>query len=62
LFICRPVWKVKKEDTIVAEPSIKTLFGCSDEEKDPKCDFAKSRLNGGRSLVKQIRKRKYSRK
>jgi hypothetical protein len=58
-----PVWKVKKGDTTVAEPSIKTLFGCSDEEKDPKCDFAKSRLNGGkRSLIKQIRKRRYSRK
>jgi len=58
-----PVWKVKKGDNIVAEPRIKTLFGCSDEEKDPKCDFVKSKLNGGkRSLIKQIRKRRYSRK
>ena len=59
-----PVWKVKKGDTIVAEPSIKTLFGCSyDDEKNSKCDFAKSRLNGGkRSLIKRIRKRRYSRK
>ena len=61
--LANPVWMVKQENTVIPEPRIKTLLGCSDDEKDPKCDFAKSRLNGGkRSLIKQIRKRRHSRK
>lgn len=57
------VWKVKNGNTWIDKPGIKTLFGCTDKELDePKCDFVKTKLNGGkRSRISRIRKRRLSR-